>query len=397
MTEDIRFSVEAIREKQKKFLNTLWNSYFFFVTYANIDEFNPGKNGIPVEQRNVIDRWLISRLNRLNRDVVDALERFEIHVAARKIEEFVINDLSNWYIRRSRRRFWITEENFDKDCAYLTLYEAIVSVCKLLAPFLPFVSEHIYQNLVRGAIVIDSEDRLESVHLCDYPSPDESVIELELEESMELISKLVEAGRRMRSDAGIKIRQPLKEVLVICSKEKRERAESLAEILKEELNVREVRFDDLPVGREDVEVTLADLVADEGARSNYKRAMVDVNDGTCLFLDCCPDKNLIEEGLVREIVRRIQEMRKELDLEYTEKIELVYACDEEVKEAIENFSDYICTETLAVCIDEKKERDDRDEVEDKEDGQIYWKTWKIGKKVIYIAIKRTEKNKEMLE
>jgi len=386
VTEDIRFSVEAIREKQKKFLNTLWNSYFFFVTYANIDEFNPGRNGngngigisIPVAQRNLIDRWLISRLNRLNRDVVDALERFEIHIAARKIEEFVIDELSNWYIRRSRRRFWITEENFDKDCAYLTLYEVIVSVCKLLAPFLPFVSEHIYQNLVRGAIVTDSEERLESVHLCDYPSPDESVIEPELEEAMELISKLVEAGRRMRSDAGIKIRQPLKEVLVICScsKEKRERTESLAEILKEELNVHEVRFDEVP---------------DERALSNYKRAMVGVNDGdgTYLFLDCSPCKNLIEEGLVRDIVRRIQGMRKELDLEYTEKIELIYACDDEVKEAIVNFSDYICTETLAVCIEEKK---NGDEAEDEDgDEEVYWKTWKIGGKVVRLAIKRITK------
>ncbi len=365
LTDDIRFSAQAIREKQKKFLNTLWNSYFFFVTYATIDQFNPKEKSIPAEQRNAIDRWLISRLNTLTKDVIDALERFELHVASRKIEEFTINDLSNWYIRRSRRRFWIVEENFDKDCAYLTLYEVLVSLCKLLAPFVPFVTEHIYQNLVRGVL----EDERESVHLCDYPSPEKSLIEVELEASMELISKLVEAGRRARSDAGIKIRQPLKEVVVTCGTEKREKAERMAGILKDEVNVKEVKFGDASEGA-------ADLLA--GELANYKRAEVD--EETCLFLDCCPDKNLIEEGVVKDIVRRTQGMRKDLDLEYTEKIEIMYACDEEVKEAIRNFSDYICNETLAVNITEGKPPSAEGE-------HIYGKPWKIGDKKINIWIK----------
>ncbi len=367
LTEDIRFSAQAIREKQKKFLNTLWNSYFFFVTYATIDEFNPQeKNIIPVEQRNAMDRWIISRLNTLTKDVIGAIERFEIHVAARKIEEFVIADLSNWYIRRSRRRFWIIEENFDKDCAYLTLYEVLVSLCKLLAPFVPFVTEHIYQNIVRGVL----EDERESVHLCDYPSPDESLIDAELEASMVFVSKLVEAGRRARSDAGIKIRQPLKEVVVICSKDKRENVERLTGILKEEVNVKEVKFED------------EGLTSGVTAPEDYKQ--VEVDEATCLFLNCCPDKNLIEEGLVRDIVRRIQGMRKDLDLEYTEKIGITYACDEEVKEAIHNFSDYICDETLAVSIEEGTPSSS---AEDAESGHIYEKTWKIGDKEVYLAIK----------
>ncbi|HUV03047.1 MAG TPA: isoleucine--tRNA ligase, partial [Desulfobacteria bacterium] len=313
LTDDIRFSAPAILEKQKKILNTLWNSYFFFVTYANIDEFNPNEKSISVEQRNAMDRWIISRLNTLTKDVIAALERFEIHVASRKIEEFVVNDLSNWYIRRSRRRFWIVEENFDKDCAYLTLYEALVSLCKLLAPFVPFVTEHIYQNIVRDV----SESARDSVHLCDFPSPDESLIDVELESSMELLSNLVEAGRRARSDAGIKIRQPLQEVVITCSKEKREKGEELVEILKEEVNVREVLFKDEEF-----------LMSGAAAEGDYKQ--VEVDEETRLFLDCCPDKNLIEEGLVRDIVRRTQGMRKDLDLEYTEKIEIMYVCDEEV-------------------------------------------------------------------
>ncbi len=370
LTEDIRFSAQAIREKQKKFLNTLWNSYFFFVTYATIDEFNPQeKNMISVEQRNAMDRWIISRLNTLTKDVIAAIERFEIHVAARKIEEFVVNDLSNWYIRRSRRRFWIIEENFDKDCAYLTLYEVLVSLCELLAPFVPFVTEHIYQNIVRGI----SEDARESVHLCDYPSPDKSLIDAELEASMEFVSKLVEAGRRARSDAGIKIRQPLKEVVVICDRDKRENVERLTGILKEEVNVKEVRFEDKV------------LESEFAVSEDYKRA--DVDEETCLFLDCCPDKNLIEEGLVRDIVRRIQGMRKDIDLEYTAKIGITYACDEEVKEAIHNFSDYICDETLAVSMEEGTPTPSSSEEETTGSEHIYEKSWKIGDKAVYLAIK----------
>jgi len=367
LTDDIRFSAQAIREKQKKFLNTLWNSYFFFVTYATIDEFNPKDKSIPVEQRNVMDRWIVSRLNTLITDVIAALERFEIHVASRKIEEFVVNDLSNWYIRRSRRRFWIVEENGDKDCAYLTLYEVLVSLCKLLAPFVPFVTEHMYQNMVRWV----SEDEHESVHLCDFLLPDESLTDVELETSMELLSNLVEAGRRVRSDAGIKIRQPLQEVVVVCSTDTREKVERMAEILKEEVNVKEVRFQDLQEATEGIFVS-----------AHYKDVKLD--EETVLFLDCSPSKTLIEEGLVRDIVRRIQGMRKDLDLEYTKKIGITYACDDEVKEAIRNFSDYIGDETLAVSIEEGAPSNST-EVAERE--HLYEKMWKIGKKEVYLAIK----------
>lgn len=380
LTDDIRFSTQAIREKQKKFLNTLWNSYFFFVTYANIDEFNPNEKNIPVEQRNVMDRWIISRLNTLTKDVIAALERFEIHVASRKVEEFVVNDLSNWYIRRSRRRFWIVEENFDKDCAYLTLYEVLVSLCKLLAPFVPFVTEHIYQNLVRGVL----EDERGSVHLCDYPSPDKSLMDVELESSMEFLSNLVEAGRRARADAGIKIRQPLQEVIIMCSKGRREKVERMAGILKDEVNVKEVKFRDLSEGE------VLDVLA--GERGDYKQ--VDVDEETRLFLDCCLSKALIEEGLVRDIVRRTQGMRKDLDLEYTESISLGVRGDNEVIEAIHNFADYIRNETLAVNIVEGTLRSSE------KDEQIYEKPWKIGNKEVYLAIKRlssAERDRNIME
>ncbi|NQE44398.1 Isoleucine--tRNA ligase, partial [ANME-1 cluster archaeon GoMg2] len=354
--DDIRFSEQGIVEKQKKFLNTFWNSYFFFVTYAAIDEFNPKAKEIPVAKRNAMDKWIISRWNTLTNEVIAAIERFEIHVAARKIEDFVVNDLSNWYIRRSRRRFWIQEENFDKDCAYLTLYEVLVSLCKLLAPFVPFLTEHIYQNLVR------SEDKHKSVHLCNYPSADESLIDAELEDSMLLVSKLVEAGRRARSDTGIKIRQPLKDVAVVCSAEKQDKVASLAVILKDELNVRELK--------------LEDAKGEFAAAEEYKQ--MEVDEDTALFLNTGLDKELIEEGMVRDIVRRIQGMRKDIDLEYTAKISIMYEGDEAVKEAINNFTDYICGETLAVKLKEG--------IPSAKSDQIYAKNWKIDKKEVYLAI-----------
>ncbi len=358
LSDDIRFSEQGIIEKQNKFLNTLWNSYFFFVTYAVIDEFNPKAKGIAVESRNAMDRWIISRLNTLTGEVIAAIECFEVHVAARKIEEFVINDLSNWYIRRSRRRFWVQEDNFDKDCAYLTLYEVLVSLCKLLAPFVPFLTEHIYQNLVR------TEDEHESVHLCDYPYPDKSLIDADLEDSMELVSGLVEAGRRARSDAGIKIRQPLNDVAVVFSAEKHKKVASLSAMLKDELNVREVKLESTKAGF--------------AAAGDYKEEEVD--EDTTLFLNVGLDKELIEEGIVRDVVRRIQGMRKDIDLEYTAKINIMYEGDEAVKEAIDNFSDYICAETLAVDLKEGLPSH-------YSDNSIYYaKKWNINKNEVHLAI-----------
>ncbi len=365
LTDDIRFSAEAIREKQKKFLNTLWNSYFFFITYANIDDFDPTRKRIPVEQRNPMDRWLISRLNTLTQEVIAALERYELHVAARKLEEFLTDELSNWYIRRSRRRFWIVEENRDKECAYITLYEVLIALCTLLSPFIPFLTEHIYQNLVRGV----SADAKESVHLCEYPRPDEALIDTDLESAMGLISDLVEAGRRARSDAGIKIRQPLRELVIMCSAEQRAKCEELVAVLEEEVNVAEVRFED---------ASKDSVAALSGELEKYRT--VQIEEGLCVYLDCCPDKALIEEGLVRDIVRRAQGMRKDLDLDYTARIALTYAGDAEVEVAIKNFAAYICTETLAETLEKGTSAS-------LEDERAYGKTWRIGDKEVYLAIR----------
>ncbi len=346
--DDIRFSERDIT-RSKKFMNTFWNSYFFFITYAIIDRFIPHKEAIPVDKRNYMDRWVISRLNTVIGEVIEAIERFDVHVAARRLEEFVVNDLSNWYIRRSRRRFWIPEESFDKECAYQTLYEVLMTLCKLLAPFLPFITEHIYQNL-------RDTEQPDSVHLCDYPTPVESLIDAELEDSMSMVVKLVEAGRRARSDAGIKIRQPLSDVVIACSDaDKLTKVRNLMDVLRDELNVRAVR-----------------LCVEHPAATGYIR--VDVDDTLSLFLNTQLDKGLIAEGLVRDIVRRVQGMRKELDLDYTAEIRIMYECDAEVEEAIESFRDYICAETLAVELKRGK------------DGHMYGRSWKIGDRDVYIAI-----------
>jgi len=238
----------------------------------------------------------------------------------------------------------------------------LVALCKLLAPFVPFITEHIYQNIVRTI----SEDALESVHLCDYPSPDESLVEQELEDSMDLVARLVEAGRRARADEGIKIRQPLKAVVVVCETEKMEEVRGLAAILQDELNVHEVQFAD--VGRK----------SEFSDAENYKQ--VDVNEETTLFLDVSLDKGLREEGLVRDLVRRVQGMRKDIDLEYTAKIRILYEGDEEVKEAINRFLDYICEETLAASVEEGMQIS-----ESKREG-FYEKKWKIGKKEVLIGV-----------
>lgn len=377
--EDISFNERGIREVQKRFLSTLWNSYFFFITYATIDNFIPGKKNIELDKRSLLDKWLISRLNSLIKDVIKHLEDYEIHHASRKIENFVIEELSNWYIRRSRRRFWIAEESFDKDCAYITLYEVLVCLCKLLAPFVPFITEHIYQNLV-GSLSKEKG----SIHFCDYPSPNESFIDAELEHSMDLISKLVEIGRRMRLENEIKMRQPLKEIVIFCDEEKKKNIERMADIVKEELNVKEVK----------IQEATKDEISEYKFPKKYNydgpdyRSTVVYDVG--LILNVRLSKTLIQEGLVRDIVRRIQEMRKHLDLEYEARIRVMYDGDKEVKEAIKAYLSYICEETLAIEMKEESK-----EVLKKED--FYKKKWEISGKEVYLAIQTIKKPRPGIE
>ncbi|HVQ00475.1 MAG TPA: isoleucine--tRNA ligase, partial [Candidatus Thermoplasmatota archaeon] len=230
-----RFYEEAVKETLGRFLLTLWNSYNFFTTYAALDVFDPEKDQVPWSKRGLLDRWIWSRLNQLAADVAFYMETFEIHKAARAIEEFVIDDFSNWYLRRSRKRLWAEEKTTDKLAGYSTMYDVCIALSRLLAPFTPFITEEMYQNL-------RTESMPESVHLSDYVVSDPSAIHQELEQGMEQIRMLVEAGRALRSKVGIKGRQPLPLASLVCSKQQQKETEPLLELLKEELNVKTVTY-----------------------------------------------------------------------------------------------------------------------------------------------------------
>ena len=204
-----RFHGRAVQEGQRKFMGTLWNTYAFYVLYANIDNFDPSKYTLEYEKLSVMDKWLLSKMNTMVKDVDDNLGSYRIPEAARALQDFV-DDMSNWYVRRSRERFWAKGMEQDKINAYLTLYTALVTVSKAAAPMIPFMTEDIYQNLVRN---IDP-NAPESIHLCDFPTVDENEIDKELEQDMDEVLKIVVMGRACRNTANIKNRQPIANMFV---------------------------------------------------------------------------------------------------------------------------------------------------------------------------------------
>ncbi len=415
-----RFFKKAVREIRNQFLNTLWNAYSFFVTYANIDKINPLDHNLPVKERENLDKWLISQLNSVVKDVRASLDAYQLHKAARVIEDFVVTDLSNWYIRRSRRRFWEEGMSKSKIAAYLTLYEALVTVIKLTAPFIPFTPEAIYQNLVRS---VDPNAPI-SVHLADYPTYDESLIDKELEEQMNLVIKIVEAGRAARASAKIKARQPLRKVYVKLSPENAELIKRYLQVIKDELNIKEVVFLDnindfvsynihlnfktlgrkykklvkdiqkqvhmmdpsdlfnkletgnkitIEVGetKEKVTLTLEDISISKSGKDNFAFA---TRGDIEVVLDTTLDDELYLEGLARDLIRRIQDMRKTMDLQYTQKIKKYYDGTPSVKKVFEVFSSLIKEETQASEVKEGKAKDG------------YTKEWVIGKEKATLGV-----------
>ena len=232
-----RFSAEMVDEVVRKFLLTLWNTYSFFTLYANIDRFDPTAQESPVEDRPLIDRWLVGELNTLVQDVTAGLEAYDATGTSRAIQQFV-DDLSNWYVRRSRRRFWKSESDADKLAAYHTLHEALVTVTKLLAPFTPFVAEELYQNLVRS---VDASAP-ESVHLCAWPVADEQAIDAGVSFDMAAARRVVEMGRAARNGAAVKTRQPLAEVVMALPEAEVQAVERLRDVVLDELNVKDLRI-----------------------------------------------------------------------------------------------------------------------------------------------------------
>ncbi len=319
-----RFSEDMVAEVTRRFLLMLWNVYSFFVTYANIDRFTPGTEVASLEPSE-LDKWIISELNQLVADVDVALDGYNPTEAGRKIESFV-NDLSNWYVRRGRRRFWKSENDADKLSAYTTLYECLVTLSKLLAPFTPFLAEELYQNLVLTAF----PEAPGSVHLADFPVADIARIDKQLAADTRLAMKISSLGRAARSQAGIKVRQPLARVMVkVDSSQDRRGLERLAPQVLDELNVKSLEFVD--------SVTELDkpgyVISSEG-----EYAVV-------VPTDISPE--LQAEGLAREVVHRLQIMRRSAEFDIADHIITYYQGGTYVRQAVKDFADYIKQETLS--------------------------------------------------
>jgi len=388
--QERRFSADLVAEVVRNFTLTLWNTYSFFVTYSNLDHWKPDANVTP--QYSDLDRWLRSTLHALVRDVTAAMEDYDVLGATRPIETF-IDQLSNWYLRRSRRRFWKSESDDDKHAAYATLYEALVTVSHLLAPSMPFLAEEVYQNLVRK---VDSK-AAESVHLADWPAWQPALVDDKLNREMLLVMKLASVGHAARNKANRKVRQPLLEVAFSVGNADEMRViELYEEILADELNVKRVRSLDtagevvsytlnpLPkqlgqkYGRRfpAIRTALAALEAEEAGRRLLDGHAVEVNveeevfnilpeevevralaregyavasEGAilaALVTDLTPE--LVHEGLAREFVRRVQDLRKQADLDISDRIRLFYSATPGLSEAVHAFTEYIVGETLCV-------------------------------------------------
>ncbi len=318
-----RFSVQSLSETMRRHLLTLWNTYSFFVLYANIDEFVPGRR--QPETLAELDRWILSELNRVVLDVTRAMDAYGFTQAIRRVEEF-IDLLSNWYVRRSRRRFWKSESDDDKLGAHETLYRCLMTTIKLLAPIVPFTTEEMYQNLARSV----DETAPESVHLTDYPVASAGEIDETLNSHMELVMNLASLGRAARARAGIKVRQPLAMArLAVPGETERTGVAALSEHIKDELNVKDVEFVD-SLGDEESGLAIA---GDERYRVGVLTELSD---------------DLVAEGFAREIVRRLQMMRRSAELEIADHIVVFYEGSPMLQDVFRSFDEYIRQETLSI-------------------------------------------------
>lgn len=409
-----RFSAKNVSEAQRKFLGTLWNTYCFYVLYANIDEFDPTKYNFDDLNLTVMDKWILSKLNNVVKTVDDYLNEYKITEATRAMNEFV-DELSNWYVRRSRSRFWASELTDDKVCAYMTLYTVLVEFAKVSAPFIPFMTEEIYQNLVRSV----DENALESIHMCDFPKYDEKYNFAEIEQEMDAIRKVVILGRAARNEANIKNRQPLSKLFIQTDNKINA---DYVNIILEELNIKDVEltkdasgfisynfkpqmrtmgpkygklmrpiFDEiakmdgaevmetlnsdkpicLNVQGTDVEVFKDDVLID----TQQKDGFVSASDaGFTVVLDTNLTDELIEEGFVREIISKIQTMRKDSGFEVTDRISVVFDGSEKIEKIFAANDAEIKSQTLADSID----------AGDVKDG----KNWNVNGEKVDIAIQK---------
>ena len=410
-----RFHGKAVVEGQRKFMSTLWNTYAFFVLYANIDGFDPTKYNLDYDSLPVMDKWLLSKLNSVVKAVDENLASYKIPESARALQEFV-DEMSNWYVRRSRERFWAKGMEQDKINAYMTLYTALVTISKAAAPMIPFMTEDMYQNLVRSV----DPSAPESIHLCDFPQVKEEWINKELEDDMEALLKVVVLGRAARNTANIKNRQPIGTMFV---KAEKEMDQFYTDIIADELNVKEVKFAKdvesfisysfkpqlrtvgpkygkllngirtaltelngteamkelketglltLDIDGNKVELAEEDLLIETAQTEGY---VTETDGDTSVVLDTNLTPELIEEGFVREIISKIQTMRKEAGFEVMDKIHVYAKDNQRIMDIMENHRDEIMSEVLAeeITLNET-------------DG--YVKEWSINKENVVLGVTR---------
>jgi isoleucyl-tRNA synthetase len=353
-----RFSTDLVGEALRKFLLTLWNTYSFFVTYALIDRFDPSASGEPsAVGRSDLDRWVLSELNALVDKATRHMEDYNPTEAGRAIQGFV-DDLSNWYVRRSRRRFWKSAQAGDADklAAYETLYTCLVTVAKLLAPFAPFVAEEMYQNLVCSAF----PDEPESVHLAEWPQADSSLVDEGLMADTRLVMRVASLGRNARAKAGIKVRQPLAKVLVWPRHPaEAEALHRLAPQVLDELNVKELA-----------------VAAEEAALQGEGLALAEEG-GYAVALDTAITPELANEGLARDLVHRLQTMRKNAGFDIADYIATHYQGDADIARVLRQFEDYVRQETLS-----------RELVEGPPPQDAYVEEHKLAGRSVRLAVKR---------
>ena len=410
-----RFHDKAVTEGQRKFMSTLWNTYAFYVLYANIDEFDPSKYELKYDELPVMDKWLLSKLNTVVKTVDENLFNYRIPEAARALQDYV-DEMSNWYVRRSRDRFWAKGMEQDKINAYLTLYTALVTISKAAAPMIPFMTEDIYQNLVRNIY----KDAPESIHLCDFPEVNEEQINAELEAEMEKVLDIVIMGRACRNASNIKNRQPIGQMYV---KADYDMTDFYKEIIEDELNVKTVTFTQdvrnftsysfkpqlktvgpkygkqlggikaylteldgntamdtlneqgalkFDVNGEAVELTKEDLLIEMVQMEGY---VSENNNKLTVVLDTNLTEELIEEGNVREVISKIQTMRKEADFEVMDKITVYVDKNDVYADIINRNKDYIMSEVMADGV-----------VVGSSDG--YVKEWNINGEDVTLGVKK---------
>ncbi|MBO5475285.1 MAG: isoleucine--tRNA ligase [Bacilli bacterium] len=378
----LKYDESGVREVHSKFFNPFKNTYSFFQTYANIDEIDTDECNIPYEDREEIDKWLLSKYNKLVKNVTDSYEKYDLNEVVRNITSFVSEDLSNWYIRRNRNRFWSSELDNSKKSVYITTYEVLVGLCKLCAPIIPYTTEEIYKNLTGE----------ESVHLSDFPKYDESLINDAIEVKMDLVRDLISTGRYVREETKIKVRQPLSECFIDGKYESI--LGELVNLISEELNVKKVVYVDdlskymnfnikpnfkvcgamfgskmkdyqnalLDLTNEDIDLVLKGetvTIDFDGGRLDITPDMVDVRieskegfdvgmqNNKFIILNTELTRDLILEGFAREVISKVQNIRKTKNLDIADRIKLYYDGDLDILESLDKFKDYIMEETLA--------------------------------------------------